>query len=332
MHAPNFWYNSPQRPGFSARILAPLGQIYGFATAWRVARPATLSPRCPVICIGNLNAGGTGKTPTVIALLNMLIAAGRNPHVLSKGYGGTLTGPIRVDPAQHRAEESGDEPLLLAAFAPTWVAKSRSAGVKAAQQAGADVILLDDGFQDPSIKKTVSIVVVDAALCFGNGRCIPAGPLRETIPNGLRRADIILSIGEQAAQTIFAKTWGHIVPCRHFTAQLSPLQTGLDWSEGRYFAFAGIGQPEKFFTTIKRLGAHIVGTQPLGDHQILTPALLKRLQNQAQALDAQLVTTEKDAVRLPQAFKRDILTVPVRLEISELDALQGYLLNALNRA
>ena len=332
MYAPNFWYNSPQRPGFPARILAPLGQIYGLATAWRMARQASLTHCCPVICIGNLNAGGTGKTPTVIALLNMLIAAGRNPHVLSKGYGGTFTGPIHVDPARHRAQESGDEPLLLAAFAPTWVAKSRSAGVQAAQQAGADVILLDDGFQDPSIKKTVSIVVVDATLGFGNGRCIPAGPLRETVPNGLRRADILLSIGEQAAQKTFARTWGPMVPCRHFTARLTPLQTGLDWSEGRYLAFAGIGQPEKFFTTLRRLGAHIVGTQPLGDHQTLTPALLKRLQNQAQALGAQLITTEKDAVRLPQAFKRNILTVPVRLEISELDALQAFLLNALKRA
>ncbi|MGR3320916.1 MAG: tetraacyldisaccharide 4'-kinase [Pseudooceanicola sp.] len=326
MRAPGFWHRPP---GLLSRVLQPLGALYAAATARRLALGSGIRPGVPVICVGNINAGGTGKTPAVIALLETLAARGIAAHALSRGHGGSVEGPVRVRERDHTAAEVGDEPLLMAAFAPVWVARDRVAGARAAVADGAQALILDDGFQDPALAKDLSIVIVDAVVGFGNGACIPAGPLREPVRTGLARADLLISVGPDKSQTDFAERWCDVISCPKMTARLEPLQTGMDWQGLRAMAFAGIGHPGKFFATLRGLGAEVVAAHPLSDHQPLTEALLTRLQRDAAAQGAQLVTTEKDAVRLPPHHRPNVLTLPVRMRFGDpapLDAaLDGIL-------
>ena len=305
MRAPAYW----QTGGWQAALLAPLGWIYAAATARRVARKGWTAP-VPVICIGNLNAGGVGKTPTVVALVERLAARGRKVAVISRGYGGSLTGSLRV--GAHSADQVGDEPLLLSAFCPVYVGADRVATARMAAAEGAEVIVMDDGFQDPALRKDLSIVVVDAARGWGNGRCIPAGPLREPVAAGLKRADFVLSIGPAAAQDGFS-----VPGVSRLRGEVLPLPMGMPWQGARLIAFAGIGHPEKFFATLRAEGANLLRTVALDDHQPLTEALMKRMELEATARGAQLVTTEKDAVRLPAGFRGRVLTLVVRLRLAD---------------
>jgi tetraacyldisaccharide 4'-kinase len=291
-----------------------MGWLYGRATKAR-QKKLGYHAKVPVICVGNLSVGGTGKTPLVIYLAQRLVGA----HIVSRGYGGNIVGPVQVDPARHCAIDVGDEPLLLAALASTWVTKDRAAGVRAAEGAGAQVIILDDGFQNPSVVKDLSILVVDAKRGFGNGFCLPAGPLREGVSAGLARADLVVMIGTPKDGVAQVKAHNILTP--HLQGALQPLPTGMDWVGARVLAFAGIGQPEKFFASLSSVGAEVVDSQALDDHQLLTEALMARLQVRAKAASAQLVTTEKDAVRLPKAWLGQVLTLPVRLEFSNDEAL-----------
>ncbi len=314
MRAPGFWH---REAGLLSAVLAPLGALYADATRRRLARGPRERVGVPVICVGNLNVGGTGKTPTVIALAQHMAARGIAAHAVTRGHGGSLTGPVQVDERRHTADQTGDEALLIAAFLPTWVARDRAAGARAAVAAGAGAILLDDGFQNGALAHDLSLIVVDAHIGFGNGRVMPAGPLREPVTTGLARADLVLSIGEDAAQDRFAARWGGAITAPRLTGRLHALPTGLPLKNLPVLAFAGIGHPDKFFRTLRDLGADIRATHALSDHQPLGDALMTRMLREARALGAQVVTTEKDAVRLPPALRAQVMTVPVRLQMED---------------
>jgi tetraacyldisaccharide 4'-kinase len=320
MRPPAFWH---LEPGLRSALLSPLGAVYAAGTRRRLATGARARVGVPVICVGNLNAGGTGKTPTVVALAGRLAERGIKAHAVTRGHGGSLIGPVRVEERVHRADQTGDEALLLAAFLPTWVAKDRAEGARAAVAAGAEAILLDDGFQNGALSHDLSLIVVDAHIGFGNGRVIPAGPLREPVAAGMRRADLMLSIGDAEGQARFSERWGDAVTVPRLEGALVPLATGLPLKGLPVLAFAGIGHPEKFFRTLKHLGAELKSTHALTDHQPLTEQLMARMLREAKGIGAQVVTTEKDAVRLPASLRSQVMTVPVRLGIDDWSPLDA---------
>jgi len=320
LSAPRHWYRPP---GLLSTLLSPLGALYAAGTARKLRRGAKIDPGVPVICVGNLTAGGTGKTPVVMDLAARL--AGRTPHILSRGYGGTVEGPHQVDPIRDRATDVGDEPVLLSGFAPVWVAHDRALGAEKAVAEGAGVLILDDGFQNASLAYDLSIIVVDAGRGFGNGQVIPAGPLREPIANGLARADLLVLIGSEEARYVFQQKWGARISLPQAQARLEPLPTGIDLNGQKVIAFAGIGDPEKFFATLRGVGAKIERAIALGDHQPLTPALMRRIEQDADARRLPIVTTEKDACRLPVAFRQKIITLPVRVRFDDDTPLRAAL-------
>ena len=309
---------APARPGLRARLLAPLGALRARAVARRLARGGGWQAPVPVICVGDITAGGTGRAAVVQAVAMRLRDRGLAPAILSRGRGGRLGGPVAVDPRAHGAGDVGDEPLLAADFAPTWVSRDRVAGAQAiCAETTADCIVTEGGLLDPALAGDVSVLVVDAARGFGNGRCLPAGPLRAPVAAGMAQADLLLSVGDAAAQADFAARWGGAVTVPHLRGRLAPLQTGMDWAGARVLAFAGIGHPPRFFATLRGLGADVVREVALSDHQPLTPALMARLLRDAARLGAQPVTTEKDAVRLPDDLRRQVMVVPVRLGMAD---------------
>lgn len=317
IRTPRFWFNPPAAPGAVARLLTPLSLVWTAVARRSIARGPGARVGAPVICVGNLTVGGAGKTPVVIALAARLRARGREVHVISRGHGGSLPGPVRVVDGVHAAAEVGDEPLLHAAFGPAWIGRDRVEAARAAVGAGAEALVLDDGLQNPGLHKDLSVVVIDAAAGFGNGRVMPAGPLREPVADGLARADLALMIGADDACAELLRGWPALLRAPVLTGELRPLATGMDWRGVRALAFAGIARPEKFFATLRGLGAEVVAAHGLADHAPLDARLLARLTAEARAMDARLVTTEKDAARLPAGWRAQLLVLAVRLEVAD---------------
>jgi tetraacyldisaccharide 4'-kinase len=290
MREPAFWW---RKAGAAAALLSPLAAAYGSVAAARLKRHGR-RVGVPVICIGNLTVGGAGKTPLALSTAAMLQAAGERPALLTRGYGGRLAGPVRVDPAIHRAGDVGDEPLLLARLAPTFVARDRVRGGEAAVESGASIVVMDDGFQNPSLHKDVSILAVDGRRGIGNGCVIPAGPLRAPVAPQLECADALVVVGtENACVAHEARRRGRLV----LRAVLEPdgaIAAGL----GRALAFAGIGDPEKFFLTLANAGVAVASARGFPDHHRYTAAEARALCAEADRAGLALVTTEKDMVRL----------------------------------
>jgi tetraacyldisaccharide 4'-kinase len=312
MRAPDFWYRDDPGARLIAAFLAPLGKIYGATVRWKATHARPYRARVPVVCIGNISAGGTGKTPIAIAVADAIIAHGKNPFFLTRGYGGRQQGPLVVD-KHHTATDVGDEPLLLARKAATVVARDRREGARLAVERGADVIVMDDGHQNFALHKDLTIIVVDGERGFGNGLAIPAGPLRETAEQGLARADAVIVTGNGAPALPGFR--GPVLQ-----AQIGP-HPGEDWRGIRVVAFAGIGRPEKLFRSLAALGAELAATIAFADHHPYTAAELSELK--ARAAGARLVTTEKDYVRLPPRDRDGITFLPVTAAIdpSGLDRL-----------
>ncbi len=321
MRAPAFWWK--QGPTLTARLLWPLGWVYGALTARRMSRAgADCGP--PVICIGNFVAGGAGKTPTAIAVAQALLALGRKPIFLSRGYGSGAGAPRLVDRARDKAGDVGDEPMLLAAVAPCIVAADKLDGARACASAGADVIVMDDGLQNPALIKTLRIGVVDGAVGVGNGLCVPAGPLRAPLCAQWPHVDALVVIGAGApgeALAHKAEALGKPVLRGHLAPEPG-MAMGLAGRE--VIAFAGIGRPEKFFDTLRALGADLIETEAFPDHHAFTAREIAGLQGRAKRRGAALVTTEKDAVRLGPAAEQ-LLTLPVRLALEDEAGLRALM-------
>ncbi|MEE8351827.1 MAG: tetraacyldisaccharide 4'-kinase [Rhodospirillales bacterium] len=323
MRAPDFWSRNGSSWGMA---LAPLGWAYGLSTRLRLARIKPWRAPVPVICIANVVAGGAGKTPVALSLGERLIGQGRKVHFLSRGFGGTEAGPLRVDPKKHSARDVGDEPLLLARVGPTWVSAERVAGAQEASAGpdGPDVIIMDDGFQNPGVFKDLSLLVVDGDYGFGNGQMIPAGPLREPVAAALSRAAAVVLIGEDAAGVNnHLALQGKDIPVLRANIKPDPETAGLKGKP--VFAFAGIAQPEKFFKSLKDTDLDIKGTRSFPDHHPFGRGDLEALKVAAMDAGATLVTTEKDAVRLPAADREEVEVLGISLEWRDETALDSII-------
>lgn len=294
MREPDFWWKNP---GIAARLLSPFALIYGAIAGWRMRR-AGFRAGIPVICVGNFTLGGAGKTPSAITIASLLAAQGQKPFFLTRGYGGRLTGPIRVDPMVHRASDVGDEPLLLARHMPTVVARDRAAGAAFAQSAGATVIVMDDGLQNPGLHKDVSIAVIDARHGIGNGYVFPAGPLRAPLPAQLAKVQAVLAVGAgNGMNTVASLARNQGLPL--LRAHLRPASDIVKAiGARRVFAFAGIGDPDKFFATLASAGIDATLKERFADHHPYREDEAARILARCEADDLIPVTTEKDIARL----------------------------------
>lgn len=318
MKTPEFWQNN----NLIASLLTPLGELYALATKLRIKCKKPKKVNIPVICIGNLTAGGTGKTPTAISLALMLQNYGIYSNFVSRGYHGTLQN-IQVNPTQHTPQQVGDEPLLLAQIAPTFINANRYQGALMAQNNQAECILMDDGFQNPSLYKDLSFIVIDGSVGFGNKKCIPAGPLREHIKDGIKRAHAVLIIGEDCYNL------SSTLPLPCFKGKIVSYSPQIE--NNRVVAFAGIGRPQKFYTSLQELGIEIVKTFDFPDHHYYTTEELQNIINFAKENKAQAITTSKDFVKIPNELKDNFKVLNIGIQWENPKDLQEFIVSHIKR-
>jgi tetraacyldisaccharide 4'-kinase len=327
---PRWWYRRRPKRTLTRALLAPASWVWAAVTAARLKRTPT-DPDVPVICVGNLTVGGAGKTPVVREILGQLEEMGVAAHGLSRGYGGKITGAVRVEPTSHTAEDVGDEPLMLARDFPMWVSRDRLIGARAAAAAGAEAVVMDDGHQNPQVKKALSLVVVDGETRdgewpFGDGSIVPRGPMREPLKTGLARADAVVvllpSDLPQPDPELLAMLGSTPVLIAHLDPAAPP-------PSGPQLGFAGIGKPWKVERALRAVGCDLVDFAAFPDHGEYDASTLAALARRAQALGAGLVTTEKDWVRLPAAFRDQVTAWPVRARFEDERALRTMLAGAL---
>ena len=333
MREPGFWHGPAS---LNSHLLRPLGALYGAIAARRLQRRG-LHAGIPVLCVGNYHVGGAGKTPTVQALSKLLRDLGETPVVLSRGYGGKLRGPVRVDPARHAASDVGDEPLMLAGQLPVVVSRSRAEGIPLVRAQGATVIVMDDGFQSPAVVKDASLIVIDAGRGLGNGEVFPAGPLRAPLQPQLARTDALIIVGNgDAAAPVAAAIAAQGKPVLH--AHLKPDAAQAASLRGkRVLAFAGIGDPARFFGTLRASGVDVVRERAFADHHPYSKAEIEVLVDEAARDALTPVTTEKDLARLRQGFSlpdwaQPVVPFAVTLEFDEPALLRKFVADRLFKA
>jgi tetraacyldisaccharide 4'-kinase len=327
MREPGFWHGPAS---LNAHLLKPLAALYGAIAAQRLRRKG-LSAGIPVLCVGNYHVGGAGKTPTVLALAKLLRDLGEIPVVLSRGYGGKLRGPVRVDPHRHAASDVGDEPLMLAGALPVVVSRKRADGVPLARAQGATAILMDDGFQSPAVVKDASLIVIDSERGLGNGQVFPAGPLRAPLRPQLARTDALVIVGGgAAAAAVAAEIAAQGKPV--LRAHLKPDAAQVAELRGqRVLAFAGIGDPARFFNTLRASGIDVIRERAYADHHPYAQGEIEGLIAEAKRDGLTLVTTEKDLARL-RSWAQQIVPFPVTLEFDDAALLRKFVADRLFKA
>ncbi|PPR10082.1 MAG: Tetraacyldisaccharide 4'-kinase [Alphaproteobacteria bacterium MarineAlpha11_Bin1] len=321
MRAPNFWY----KEGVLPTLLSPMSQIWAWRARRRLTKVKPTKVDIPVICIGNVVAGGAGKTPVALSVMERLHTSNINAGFLSRGYGGSISASTKVETSKHSSRDVGDEPLLLASVAPTWIGNDRVKSALAAVDTGIGAIVMDDGLQNPALHKDLSILVIDGRYGYGNGRVMPAGPLREPLECAMQRVEAIALIGDVSdpLQAAMPKN----IPI--LMARFVPATKDDDISGKPVVAFAGIGQPEKFFETLAGMGCDLIDIAGFPDHYYYSVDEIMRLIDTAAMADALVVTTEKDMVRVPVEARDMIRSLKIRLDwndLGELDEVLGQVL------
>jgi tetraacyldisaccharide 4'-kinase len=336
---PSWWYE--KEPRWQARLLAPVGAVVGAIAEKRLRRSTPYRSRLPVICVGNFTVGGSGKTPLAICLADIISGLGGKPWFLSRGYGGTLKGPLRVDAKSHSASDVGDEPLLLARYAPAVISRDRAEGARSIEAAAgtAGVILMDDGLQNPSLAKDLSIVVVDAARGFGNGRVIPAGPLRAPLAVQIGLSDVIALTGAKQADTTIVKRLRAMTQAPIIRTETQARLAGMRLQGQKVIAYAGIANPDRFFSMLAGLGANVVERHAFADHHAFSSNDARGLLDAANRTAATLITTEKDFVRLSGTApeirelkaRSAVLAIETAIAGDDLSVLTKMIERAINR-